>query len=177
MKLSMVNFIKRGYGDFKANDQGKTPIQDGSASCGAGLIFYRQGKQIYDTTGKTGSKVAGHAEMVALSYLIQHLYSQGHSYADIARDFLSGNYEIELTCEGKSCCVQCSIILGILKVVAFDFSTTKCKKTMLGGGAWGLPANVRTLVNEILIISDEYIVDIEFNDFANSYTQTYGNVL
>ena len=176
-KLTAEQFIKRGYAGFEATDNGNTPINDGSSSCGVGVIFYHNGNQIYETTGKTGSSGGGHAEMVALSNLIEYCEGLGLSHAQIATNFANGGYEVDLTCENKSCCVQCSVILGIFKVKAFDFSTTKCKKTMLGGGAWGLPPKVKSVVKEILNLTGDSIGEYDLGYFTGSFTQYYKNVL
>ena len=176
-KISVETFIERGYKNFKANDMGNNPINDGSSSCGAGIIFYRDQKQVYETTGKTGSSGGGHAEMVALSNMIEYCEGLKMSHAQIAKDFCDGIYTIDLSCENKSCCVQCSVVLGIFNVEAFDFSTTKCKKTMLGGGAWGFPPKVKSVIKEILKVTGETIDYNELNYFATSYTQYYKNLL
>lgn len=176
-KITIKTFIERGYSGFEAVDKGNAPINDGSASCGAGVIFYRNRTQIYQTTGKTGSSGGGHAEMVALSNLIEYCEGLGQSHAQIAADFSGGIYIVDLSCENKSCCVQCSIVLGIFKVKAFDFSTTKCKKTMLGGGAWGFPVKVKSVLTEILKVNGDSVDANDLNAFASSFTQYYQNVL
>lgn len=172
----VIKFIQEGYSNFSADDKGNNPKNDGSATCDVSLALHNNGKQVYNCIGKTGSGF-GHAEMHGLHLCILNQKAAGLSIATIAKNFNSGAFEVDLTCEEKSCCVQCSVILGIFKVKAFDFDTTKCKKTMLGGGAWGMSADLKSTLKAITEIQGNKLSNEDINGFSTSFTQYYKHVL
>jgi hypothetical protein len=176
MSYAIKDFIKDGYASFEAEDKGGNPKNDGSSSCDVGMVMYEGKDQKYDTNGKTGSGM-GHAEMVALHNIIMYLQGLGMSIDKIAEKLTDGTYEIDLTCESKSCCVQCSVILGHFNVKPFDFSTTKCKVTMLGGGSWGMSSKVKDTLKAILKRGKGPLNQNDLDSFCGSFTQYYSNVL
>ncbi|MFO1369513.1 MAG: hypothetical protein U1F46_11010 [Marinagarivorans sp.] len=176
MPYAIKDFIKDGYANFGAEDKGDKPRNDGSSSCDVGMILYEGAEQQYDTNGKTGSGL-GHAEMVALHNVILYLQGLGMSIDKIAEKLTDGTYDIELTCESKSCCVQCSVILGHFRVKPFDFDTTKCKVTMLRGGSWGMSAKVKDTLKAILKRDKGTLNQYELDSFCGSFTQFYSNLL
>lgn len=97
------------------------------------------GKQPEVFEGETG-KDKGHAEMTALDALIG-----GKGVEAAAELFRSGLVYVEAA--GKPCCVHCSTMLGFLGVRPLSGATTKTRKTMLAGGAWGLSARVKAFLS------------------------------
>ncbi|MDH5179605.1 MAG: hypothetical protein OEZ39_17100 [Gammaproteobacteria bacterium] len=167
--ISLQKFVTDGYNNYKSIDLGKKIKNDSSTKCQVGMILYHKDKQIYAPKGKTGSGM-GHAEMSALHNMIEYCESLDISQEQFAKNIVSGDFKIEVGCEEKSCCVQCSVVLGHFNAVAFDFDTVKCKKTMLGGGAWGMSQKVKAVLKYIVQFKNDKqtIKDHDLNAFCQA---------
>lgn len=88
------------------------------------------------TEGATGTG-HGHAEMDALHDLFFDVCG-----GDPEKILATKERGLWIQCEGKSCCLHCSAVLGLLNALPATHATTKSNKSM-GSTQWSVPPKMR----------------------------------
>lgn len=142
--------VRRGYTAFGAKEAAHS---DGSMRCAVTIHFKtstvigtirRDDKDVPvrlvwprdSVEGATGAG-HGHAEMDALHDLFfVVLEGNAERIVDVVKRGLA------IQCEGKSCCLHCSSVLGLLGALPLTDATTKSPKPM-GSTEWSVPPAMR----------------------------------